>query len=202
MHCRSAIASSRERSRSARCLDRVTNGCSNRPAACVVRFRNHMRRKTLAVVLPLGIASLAAFSQTAAAKAMFREADFGGQPSFQLAGRPIGGSKAASATAAYLAGSRIAVVDDGAVVIDADSGQLIQTDNAGKQIAALSIGKNAGLLTYDPVGKRAYVVDRGGNRVAIVKVGDGKLEVASSVTTPAEPFGIALSPDRKTVMVT
>ncbi|HUS27808.1 MAG TPA: c-type cytochrome [Kofleriaceae bacterium] len=129
--------------------------------------------------------------------------EFGGSTvAFQMQGRPIGGSKAASPTAAYLAGSRIAAIDDGALVIDADSGQLIRTDKAGKQLASLAIGKNAGLLTYDPVGKLAYVADRVGNRVVSVKVGDKKLEVAKEIKTPAEPYGIALSPDRSTVMVT
>jgi DNA-binding beta-propeller fold protein YncE len=159
-----------------------------------------MRRTTLAVVLPLGIAGLTAFSQTAAARSIMRDFDVGA-PSFQLLGRPIGGAKPAAATAAYLAGSRISAADGGALVIDADSGRLIKTDKTGKQLAAVDIGVNAGLLAYDPIGKLAYVADRGGNRVAVVKVGD-KLEVSGSYKTPVEPYGIALSPDRKTVMVT
>jgi DNA-binding beta-propeller fold protein YncE len=126
--------------------------------------------------------------------------DFGA-PSFQLLGRPIGGARAARDTPAYLAGQRIAAVGDGALVIDSDSGELIKTDKAGANVASVSIGKNAGLLAYDPVGKLAYVVDRVGNKVKVVKVAE-KLEVAASYTTPAEPYGIALSPDRKTVMVT
>ncbi len=159
-----------------------------------------MRRSTLAVVIPVGIAGLAALAQPAAARSVAMR-DFGFAPSFQLVGRPIGGAKPAAATAAHLAGSRIAAVGDGALVIDADSGQLIKTDKAGKQLAAVDIGKNAGLLTYDPAGKLAYVADRTGNRVAVVKVGE-TLEVTSSLKTPTEPFGIALSPDKKTVMVT
>ncbi|HTL37367.1 MAG TPA: c-type cytochrome [Kofleriaceae bacterium] len=160
-----------------------------------------MRRSTRKVVLAIGIASLT-ISATAAAKRMMSDFEFSGSTvAFQVNGRPIGGSKPASATAAYLAGSRIAATDDGALVIDADSGQLIRTDKAGKQVASLAIGKNAGLLTYDPVGKMAYVADRVGNRVVSVKVGE-KLEVAKEMKTPAEPFGIALSPDRKTLMVT
>ena len=155
------------------------------------------KRPIVAAVLPLGIAT-AALAEPALAKRMI--SDFGA-PSFQLLGRPIGGAKPARETPAYLAGQRIAAVGDGALVIDADSGNLIKTDKAGKNVAALAIGKNAGLMSYDPVAKLAYIADRMANKVQIVKVGD-KLEVSQTITTPAEPFGIALSPDRKTVMVT
>jgi DNA-binding beta-propeller fold protein YncE len=154
-------------------------------------------RPLLAAVLPLGIAS-AALAEPVFAKRMI--SDFGA-PSFQLLGRPIGGAKPARETPAYLAGQRIAAVGDGALVIDSDSGDLIRTDKAGKHVASLAIGKNAGLMAYDPVASRAYVVDRNGNKVKVVAVGD-KLEIKSTYTTPSEPYGIALSPDRKTVMVT
>jgi len=120
---------------------------------------------------------------------------------FQLQGRPIGGTKAATATPAYLTASRIAAIGEGALAIDADSGQLLRTDAAGKKIGELAIGANAGLLAYDPAAKVAYVADRTGNRIAVVSVGD-KLAIERSIQTPAEPFGVALSPDRKTVMVT
>jgi DNA-binding beta-propeller fold protein YncE len=122
-------------------------------------------------------------------------------PAFHLDGRPLGGAKPAAATAAYLTGSRIAALSDGALVIDADSGNLIRVDHDGKRVAQLSIGTNPGLLAYDPAGKRAYVADRGGNRVAVVEVGEA-LRVTRSLATPAEPYAVALSPDRTTVMVT
>jgi len=154
-------------------------------------------RPLFAAVLPLGIAT-AAFAEPALAKRMI--SDFGA-PSFQLLGRPIGGAKTARETPAYLAGQRIAAVGDGALVIDSDSGELIKTDKAGKRVASIAIGKNAGLMTYDPTAKLAYVVDRMASKVKVVKVGE-KLEVAATYATPAEPYGIALSPDRKTVMVT
>jgi DNA-binding beta-propeller fold protein YncE len=151
--------------------------------------------------LALGSAAIAAAGVGAIAHA--RVVAFHDIPvSFQLAGRPIGGAKPASETAPYLTSSRIAALDDGgALVIDADSGQLIRTEASGKSIAQLAIGKNAGLLAYDPTAKRAYVADRSGDRIAIVAVGD-KLSLAGSLTTPVEPFGVALSPDRKTVLVT
>jgi DNA-binding beta-propeller fold protein YncE len=154
-------------------------------------------RPLVAAALPLGLAS-AALAEPALAKRMI--GDFGA-PSFQLLGRPLGGAKPARETPAYLAGQRIFAVGDGALAIDADSGELIRTDRAGKKVASLAIGRNAGLMTYDPVGKLAYVVDRAANRVEVVKVGD-RLEAAASYATPAEPYGIALLPDRRTVLVT
>ena len=121
----------------------------------------HMRRSAIALI-PLGIAT------AAYAKEMFEP----NVPSFALAGRPIGGANPGSPTAAYLAGSRIAALPDGALVIDADSGKLIRTDRDGKHVAELAIGANAGLLAYDPIDKRAFVADRTGNRVAIVSIGE------------------------------
>ncbi len=157
-------------------------------------------RKKLAVILPIG-ALTAAIAAPVAARSISKDFRSFAGVSFGLQGRPIGGTKPAKATAAYLAGTRIAAVGDGALVIDADSGQLIRTDKDGNNVGALAIGKNAGLMAYDPVGKLAYVADRSGNRVAVVKVGD-KLEVSATYKTPVEPYGVALSPDRKTVLVT
>ncbi|MEO8552214.1 MAG: c-type cytochrome [Kofleriaceae bacterium] len=161
-----------------------------------------MRRTLLTASIPAGVAalSLVALAHPVMAKRMVADFDVGA-PSFQLLGRPVGGAKVANATAAFLTGSRIAAVDNGALVIDADSGKLIRTDRTGKNIGALDLTANAGMLAYDPTAKLAYVADRFANRIAIVKVGE-KLELASSIATPVEPFGIALSPDRKTVMVT
>lgn len=121
-------------------------------------------------------------------------------PAFQLAGRPLGGAKPAAATAAFLTASRIAALPDGALVIDADSGNLVRTDRDGKLVATLAIGANAGLLAYDPAGRLAYVADRTGNRIAVVEVGEA-LSVKRSVATPVEPYAVALAPDRKTVIV-
>jgi len=163
-----------------------------------------MRRPLITALIPTGLAavSLVAFAKPAMSRDMI--GDFNtGAPSFQLLGRPVGGAKPAAATPAYLTGSRIAALDNGALVIDADSGKLIRTDKSGKNIAALQLGANAGMLAYDPTAKLAYVANRFSNHIAVVKVGDdNKLELGSTITTPVEPFGIALSPDRKTVMVT
>jgi DNA-binding beta-propeller fold protein YncE len=159
------------------------------------------QRQKLAVVLPLGALTALIAASPVAARSMRR--DFGSfGVSFHMQGRPLGGTKAAKATAPYLAGTRIAAIGDGALVIDSDSGQLIKTDKDGKLLASIDIGKNAGLMTYDPAGKLAYVADRSGNRVVVVKVGEPALEVAASYKTPVEPYGIALSPDKKNLLVT
>ena len=125
------------------------------------------------------------------------------QVPFNLNGKPLGGAQPANATAAYLTASRIAALaDGGALAIDADSGRLIRTGKDGKSLASLPIGANAGLLAYDPDAKLAYVADRMANRIAVVKVGDGELALALSIKTPVEPYGVALAPDRKSVLVT
>jgi DNA-binding beta-propeller fold protein YncE len=160
-----------------------------------------MRRTILAaaILVPAAVGLIA--HDALAKKQMLVDMDEVTAPTFQLLGRPVGGAKPASATSAYLTGARIAAVDDGALVIDADSGKLVRTDHDGKNLAVLAIGANAGMLAYDPAAKLAYVADRNGNRIAVVKVG-AKLKLAASIKTPVEPFGIALSPDRRTVMVT
>jgi len=142
---------------------------------------------------------VAALPTIAVAKRMISDFDRS-PPAFELLGRPIGGAAAATPTAAHLTGSRIMAVGDGALVIDADTGALIRTDKAGKNIAQLLLGREAGLLTYDAVTGLAYVADRKHDRIAVIKVG-AKLELAQSWKTPAEPFGIALSPDKKQLLV-
>ncbi len=122
-------------------------------------------------------------------------------PAFMLDGAPIGGSTVAAETPPYLTSNRIAALPRGAIVIDADSGSLIKTDGAGKNIGEVKIGRDAGQLAYDPALRVAYVADRLGDRVAVVKT-DGALQITASWKTPAEPYAVALTPDRKTVLVT
>ncbi|HEY4177552.1 MAG TPA: c-type cytochrome [Kofleriaceae bacterium] len=122
-------------------------------------------------------------------------------PDFALHGRALGGTKSATGGAAYLAGSRIAVAGNGVLVIDADSGNLMSTTADNKLLAKLSIGREAGLLAYDPVTSRAYVADRRGDRIVVVDTSQETLSVVASWKTPVEPYGVALAPDRKTLLV-
>ena len=121
-------------------------------------------------------------------------------PTFDLVGRPLGGTRPAGAAPAHLTASRIAAEGDGALAIDADSGALIRTDRGGKAVAQIAIGADAGLLAYDPVAGLAYVADRHGDRVAVVSVGE-TLAITRTIKTPAEPYAVALTPDRATLLV-
>jgi DNA-binding beta-propeller fold protein YncE len=122
-------------------------------------------------------------------------------PSFELTGRPIGGAQPAGATPAHLTSSRIMAIGEDALVIDADSGNLIRSDRAGKPVAHVAIGPDAGLMTFDGVANLAFVADRHGDKVMVIAVTADKLEIKKSFKTPVEPYGVALSPDRKTLLV-
>lgn len=131
---------------------------------------------------------------------------FGGvvsAPAFQLQGAPIGQAKAPAAKAfdAATRSSTIAAYKGGAIAIDADSGMLVRTDSNGDRTAELKIGTGAAQLIVDTRGKRAYVADRAGDRVAVVDLASG-LDLVDAFSTDAEPFGLALSPDRRTLLVT
>jgi DNA-binding beta-propeller fold protein YncE/mono/diheme cytochrome c family protein len=165
----------------------------NRSSGSGVRSKMHMRMRTLAVgVLAAALPTSYAFARELLMKPMPGRV-------FELAGRPVGGAKPASATAAYLTGARIMAAGDGALVIDADSGALIKTNKAGKNIGQLAIGRGAGLMTFDAAAGIAYVADRRNDRIAVVQT--DKMTIASSIKTPAEPYGVALSPDRKRLLV-
>jgi DNA-binding beta-propeller fold protein YncE len=155
-----------------------------------------MRTRTLA----LGLTLAAAVPTVVLAKRMIHPLDRA-PAAFMLQGSPLGGSKPAAETPPYLTANRIAALPAGAVVIDGDSGSLIKTDKSGKNVGEVKIGREAGLLAYDPALQVAYVADRRGDRVAVVTL-IGKPAITASWKTPAEPYAVALTPDKKTVLVT
>lgn len=164
-----------------------------------------MRFRRVAIALgTLTVATVIAHAERVAARKMVRMPHDISPPTFALAGRSVGGATAPTGLdaprAAYLAGSSIAVVDGQALVIDADSGELVLTDGAGAVVARLAIGPTASQLVYDPVAKRAYVASRGTDQIIAVTVGK-TLEVAATWSTPTEPYGLALTPDRRLLLV-
>ncbi len=123
------------------------------------------------------------------------------RPWFEV-GHPLPRADRVEEAPAWLAGSPIAAHGAGALAIDDDSGRLIRTDRQLRATASLAIGRGASQLVVDPVAGRAFVVDRAGDRVVVIDVRDAALAAIDAFPTPAEPFGIALTPDRATLLVT
>ena len=132
----------------------------------------------------------------------FGRIGFGRAPDFSLTDKPVGaGTPPSTSQPGGLHGSNIAVLGGDVLVVDADSGELIRTTPDGNKVASLSLGSGASQLVLDADAKRAYVADRSHDRVVVVDVSDGLTEV-DAFSTAVEPFGLALSPDRKTLLVT
>lgn len=123
---------------------------------------------------------------------------------FAMQGIPLGESSAPAATPAQAAqqGSTIAAYRGGAIVIDSDSGELVRTDGDGVPLAKLMVGPGAGQLVVDAKRARAYVADRSGDRVLVIDLADNRLRKADSFSTAAEPHGLAMTPDGRTLLVT
>jgi len=123
---------------------------------------------------------------------------------FTLEGAPVGEGQAPAATPvpSSLQGSKIAAIRGGAVVVDADSGKLIRTDANGASLAQLDIAPGAAQLVVDTANERVFVSDRQGDRIVVASLADGGLQQVDSFSTKAEPFGLALTPDGKTLLVT
>ena len=155
----------------------------------------------------------------ARSKSIAMQGHFGGgelSGPFEVTGAPVGQGQAPASTPALasLQGSKIVAYRGGAVVIDADSGKLLRTDGNGVKQAELDIGPGASQLVIDASHHRAFVADRSGDRVVVVdlsgktagnKAGTGAdkgLTPVDSFSTKAEPFGLALTPDGKTLLVT
>jgi mono/diheme cytochrome c family protein len=135
------------------------------------------------------------------AVAMGHHEEFSPPPAFAMATASIGDVAPARPTQPYQTSSRIAADGNGALVIDADSGQLLRVDATGALTGEVAIGKDAGLLAYDVAAQRAYVADRRGDRIVVVAVGE-RLAIQSAWRTPAEPYALALTPDRSLLLAT
>jgi cytochrome c peroxidase/DNA-binding beta-propeller fold protein YncE len=102
-----------------------------------------------------------------------------------------------------LASSAIAADGKDAIVIDADSGALVRVDrSSGRPVAKLEISPGASALAFDARARVAYVADRANDRIIVVQVGDRQLDQVRTFPAHEEPFGLALTPDAKTLLVT
>ena len=130
--------------------------------------------------------------------------DFVAPPRFAMLDLPVGGSRAPSKTRPQvsLAGSTIAALADGSLVIDEDSGQLVRLDKKGEPVARIDVAPGASQLAVDRKRELAYVVDRQGDQVRVVSLAKGKLHADREIATATEPYGVALTPDGETLIVT
>jgi DNA-binding beta-propeller fold protein YncE/mono/diheme cytochrome c family protein len=121
---------------------------------------------------------------------------------FELQDTPLGGTQAPVVPGrTSVGGSTVAVFEGDVVLIDADSGSLVRTDADGRTIAALKIGASAAQIVVDADRAQAYVANRLGDQIVVVDLRDG-LRTTSSFSTRVEPFGLALSADGATLLVT
>jgi cytochrome c553 len=165
--------------------------------------------RTLRTVTALSATALCvlALSADARSKSIARFDESGsfnpGLP-FQLLDPALGETKppAAKTMPSSLRGSTIAAVPGGALVIDGDSGKLVRTDADGSVLADLPIGREASQLVFDAKRERAYVADREHDRVVVVSLKGSSLVQVDALRTSAEPFGLALTPDGDTLLVT
>jgi DNA-binding beta-propeller fold protein YncE/mono/diheme cytochrome c family protein len=166
-----------------------------------------MRARThLATVIALSSAAVLLHPGASQAKRMVIMDEDIVPPSFALDGAALGGPRAPTGVdfraPAHLAGGSIATMPGGALVIDADSGDLVRLDRAGGLVSRLAIGPDASQLVFDRASRLAFVADRRNDKVVVVEVAPSELTVRARWSTPAEPFGVALSPDGETLLVT
>lgn len=98
-------------------------------------------------------------------------------------------------------GSTVAALDDGALFIDSDSGYLVYLDGRNRVRARAAVGHGAAQLVFDPTSRIALVSDRHRDRIAAFEVAD-ELTHVRDIPTRTEPYGLALTPDRSTLLVT
>ncbi len=122
-------------------------------------------------------------------------------PEFSMLDRPLSVTSEPRKAVPWLKGGTIATADDGALVVDEDTGVLVRTGRDGQRIASVRIGAGVGQLVYHAPSKRAYVADRSNDQIAVVDVSAG-LRVIHRIPTPAEPYGVALTASGKTLAVT
>jgi hypothetical protein len=151
----------------------------------------------LSAVLSLSLAGAFAL-----AEARMMMEDFGPSfPDFEVQSRASWRTVGTRATQpGFLQGSTVAALGAGSVALDDDSGKIALLDADGKRLATASIGRGIAQLVTDPVAGRVFATDRMGDRVVVLSAGD--LKVVHRFATDAEPFGLALTPDRSALLVT
>jgi mono/diheme cytochrome c family protein len=170
-------------------------------------MRTPRPRRVLSTITVLGLGTALAQSD-AHPRAVSLDSQAGGgfliPQQFAMLTRPVGKPSAPRhlAITSTLAGSTVAALVDGALVIDPDSGQLVRTDREGTPVARIDIGADASQLAVDRARGLAYVVNRRADQIQVVSLTGTGLRPLREIATPADPYGIALTPDGTKLLVT
>ena len=95
-------------------------------------------------------------------------------------------------------GSTVIVDAHGVLVAERNAGKLVRAGADGRPTASLELSEGVAQIVHDGKGL-TFVADRGANRV--VRIDPGSLAIEGEVAI-GEPYGLALSPDGKTLFVT
>jgi hypothetical protein len=98
----------------------------------------------------------------------------------------------------------VMIVDEhGLLVVERSAGKLVRANREGKPIAELPLSPGLGEIVHDGAGM-LFVADRTAGRVVKVVPGDatGKGLAELATVELAEPYGLALTPDGATLLVT
>ncbi len=99
-------------------------------------------------------------------------------------------------------GGTIAIDDEGLWVAERVPGVLIRTDLDGRPKATLSLHPGLGQLVLDPERDTVFVADRAGDRVLRIASSDGGQPTIAGELEIHEPYGLALTADGKTLLIT
>jgi DNA-binding beta-propeller fold protein YncE len=168
-------------------------------------MRKAHSRRVLSTIAALGLGSTLGQSDARSRHVSMDQAGgFVTPQTFAMLTRPVGKASAPRhmAIQTTLAGSTVAALADGAVVIDPDSGQLVRTDSKGKALARIDIGPEASQLAVDRSRSLAYVVNRRADQIQVVSLAGKSLRAVREIDTATDPYGVALTPDGSKLLVT
>jgi DNA-binding beta-propeller fold protein YncE len=120
---------------------------------------------------------------------------------FKMLAPPVRGAEGPASPTAGVTTASTSIVSDGnlAFVADPDSGSVIRTSMSGKPMGRAPV-RGASQVAFNHHSKMLFATDRSGDRVAVID--PRTMKVVSSWKTPAEPYGLALTPDGRFALVT
>lgn len=98
-------------------------------------------------------------------------------------------------------GGVLAIDRHGLLVVERSAGELVRASRSGERLAATKLSPGLGELVTDGAGV-AFVADRGANRILRFDVDHAEAPRELGSAAVFEPHGLALTPDRATLLAT